>query len=163
MRAQTQSHLRFPPGVCRLVQICFIPIVEFASQVQAPVSASSHLDTVAKTWAAIRRRFRRRGVRLPRQLLLGSSYGVPESMRKKPAWLELFRRALRVVAFKRLFPRLNRPGGEGVPDVAVHQAFVSDVLRGLRQADVQIGSLFTDNRWRASGGLCEAQPLDGAG
>ena len=38
MRAQIQSHLRFPPGVCRLVQICLIPIVEFASQVQAPVS-----------------------------------------------------------------------------------------------------------------------------
>jgi hypothetical protein len=37
--AQIQSHsLRFPPGVCRLVQICLIPIVEFASQVQAPVS-----------------------------------------------------------------------------------------------------------------------------
>ncbi len=43
-------------------------------------------DTVAKTWAAIRRRFRRRGVRLPRQLLFGSNFGlVPESMRKKPA------------------------------------------------------------------------------
>ncbi len=38
MRAQIQSHLRFPPGVCRLVQIYLIPIVEFASQVQAPVS-----------------------------------------------------------------------------------------------------------------------------
>jgi hypothetical protein len=105
------------------------------------------VDTVAKTWAAIRRRFRRRGVRLPRQLLLGSSFGlVPESMRKKPAWLEPFRRALRVVDCKRLFPSLDR--GEGVPDVAVHQALISDVLRGLRQADMQIGPLFTDNRWR---------------
>jgi hypothetical protein len=104
---------------------------------------------------AIRRRFRRRRVRLPRQLLLGSSFRlVPESMRKKSAWLEPFRRALRVVDCKGLFPSLD--WGEGVPDVAVHQALISDVLRGFRQADVQIGPLFTDNRWRA-------QPLDGAG
>jgi hypothetical protein len=105
------------------------------------------VDTVAKTWAAIRRRFRRRGVHLPRQLLLGSSFElVPESMRKKPAWLEPFRKALRVVDCKRLFPSLDR--GEWVPDVAVHQELISDVLRGLRQADVRIGPLFTDNRWR---------------
>jgi hypothetical protein len=32
--------------------------------------------------------------------------------------------------------------------VAVHQALISDVLRGLCQTNVQIGPLFTDNRWR---------------
>ncbi len=67
-------------------------------------------------------------------------------MRKKQEWLEPFRRALCVVDCKRLFPSLDR--GKGVPDVAVHQALISDVLRGLRQADVQIGRLFTDNSWR---------------
>jgi hypothetical protein len=42
------------------------------------------VDTVAKTWAAIRRRFRSRGVCLPRQLLLGSSFGlVPKNMRRQ--------------------------------------------------------------------------------
>jgi hypothetical protein len=36
---------------------------------------------------------------MPRQLLLGSSFGlVQESMRKKPAWLEPFRRALQLTA-----------------------------------------------------------------
>jgi hypothetical protein len=105
------------------------------------------VDSVAKTWAAIRRRFCHRGVRMPRQLLLGSSFGlVQESMRKKPAWLGPFRRPLRVVDCKRLFPSPDR--GEGVPDVAVHQASTSDVLRSLRQADMQIGPLFADNRWR---------------
>jgi hypothetical protein len=71
-----------------------------------------NVDTIAKTWAAILRRFRRRGVHLPRQLLLGSSFGlVPESMRKKPAWLEPFRRAIRVVDCK----RPASIGGKGFP------------------------------------------------
>ncbi len=84
---------------------------------------------------------------MPLHLLLGSSPKLmPETMRKKPAWLEPFRRALRVVDCKRLFPSLDRV--EGVPEVAVHQALMSDVLHGLRQADVQLGPLFTDNRWR---------------
>jgi hypothetical protein len=83
---------------------------------------------------------------MPQQLPLGSSFGlVPENMGKKPAslWLEPFRRAIRVDDCKRLFPSLDQ--GEGVPEVAVHQALISDVLRGLRQADVQVGPLFTDH------------------
>ena len=39
------------------------------------------IEAVAQAWIAIRRRFRRRGVRAPRQLLLGHSFElVPESM-----------------------------------------------------------------------------------
>jgi hypothetical protein len=111
-------------------------LMHLRMQASAP-GASQQLvedvDAVARTWAAIRRRFRHRGVRMPRQLLLGSSFGlVPEIMRKKPAWLEPFRRARRVVDCKRLFPSLDR--GEWVPEVAGQLALISDVLRGLRQA-----------------------------
>ncbi len=46
------------------------------------------IGTVSQAWTAILRRFRRRGVRAPRQLLLGHSFElVPESMSKNPAWL----------------------------------------------------------------------------
>jgi hypothetical protein len=78
------------------------------------------IGTVSQAWAAILRLFRRRGVRAPRQLLMGHSFElVPESMSKNPAWLQPLRRALKVVEVKNLFPRLDR--GEGVPEVAVHQ------------------------------------------
>jgi hypothetical protein len=70
------------------------------------------VKTIAQSWTAIRRRFRRRGVRMPRQLLLGSSFGlVPENMRKNPPWLQPLRRALDTADCRRLFPRLD--SGEG--------------------------------------------------
>ena len=110
------------------------------------------VDTVARAWAAIRRRFGRRGVRTPRQLILDPRattvlWLVPERMGKKsPQWLEPLRRALRVVETRRLFPRLSR--GEGASEVEVHQALLSDVIHGLKQQGTQIEPLFADERWK---------------
>ena len=43
------------------------------------------VKTITQSWTAIRRRFRRSGVSMPRQLLLGPSFGlVPENMRRNP-------------------------------------------------------------------------------
>ncbi len=104
------------------------------------------IATVARAWAAIRRRFRQRGVRAPRQLLLGHSFGlVPEPMSRNPAWLQPLRRALRAVDVKGLFPRLDR--GEGAPEAAVHQALL--FARGCRAPGTgPLGDLFADERWR---------------
>jgi hypothetical protein len=72
------------------------------------------VDTVARAWAAIRRRFRRRGVRTPRQLNLDPRattvlWLMPERMGKKnPPWLEPLR------------------------------ALLSDVIHGLKQQGTQI-------------------------
>ena len=103
--------------------------------------------TIVQAWGAIRRRFRRRGVRVPRQLLLGASFAlVPANMKKDPAWLQPFRRSLREVDVRRLFPSLNR--SEGAREAAVHQALISDVICGLEQRAVPIEHLFADQRWR---------------
>jgi hypothetical protein len=104
------------------------------------------IGTVSQARAAIRRRFRRRGVRAPRQLLLGHSFErVPtgKSMSKNPAWP--LRRALEVVEVKNLFPRLDR--GEGVPEVAVHQQLLSEVICSLREGEGPTERLFADKQW----------------
>ena len=99
-----------------------------ASAPGADPSLVQDVMTVSQAWAAIRRRFRRRGVRAPRQLLLGRSFElVPASMRRNPAWLQPLRRVLKLVDTKTLFPRLDR--GEGAPEVAVHQALLFDVIQ----------------------------------
>jgi hypothetical protein len=103
-----------------------------ASAPGADHSLVQDIRTVSQAWAAIRRHFRRRGVRAPRQLLLGHSFElVPESMSKNPAWLQPLRRALKVVEVKTFFPSLDR--GEGVPEVAVHQQLLSEVIHSLRE------------------------------
>ena len=118
-----------------------------AAAPEASQQLVSDVAIVGRAWTAIRRRFRRRGVRVPRQLLLGSSFGlVPESLKKDPAWLQPFRRALQVVDIERLFSRLNR--SEGAAVVAVHQALLSDVIHGLRQQDGSVQHLFADERWQ---------------
>jgi ribonuclease HI len=118
-----------------------------ASAPEADPRLVEDVATVARTWAAIRRRFRRRGVRAPRQLLLGHSFGlVPESLSRNPAWLQPLRRALKVVDVKGLFPRLDR--GEGAQEAAAHQALLSDVIHGLQQSEGPVGHLFADQRWR---------------
>ncbi len=71
---------------------------------------------------------------------------VQERMGKNPAWLEPLRRVLCVVETHRLFSRLNR--GEDVPEAAVHQELLHDVIHGLKRRDVPIGPLFADERWR---------------
>ena len=54
--------------------------------------------TMALTWVAIQRGFRRRGVCCPQQLLLRHCLGlVPESVSRNPAWLKPLHRALKVV------------------------------------------------------------------
>ena len=122
-----------------------------AAQVETDQQLAEDVDTVARAWAAIRRRFRRRGVRTPRQLILDPRattvlWLVPERMgQKSPQWLEPLRRALRVVETRRLFPRLSR--AEGAHEAEVHQALLSDVIHGLRQHGTQIESLFADERW----------------
>ncbi len=67
-------------------------------------------------------------------------------MRKNPPWLQPLRRALGTADCKRLFPRLDR--GEGAPEAAAHQTLLSEVIRGLKQPDVQTEALFADRRWR---------------
>ena len=118
-----------------------------ASAPGADPGLGEDVATVSRAWAAIRRRFRRRGVRAPRQLLLGHSFGlVPESMSRNPAWLQPLRRALRAVDVKGLFPRLDRR--EGVREDAVHQALLSDVIHGLQQGEGPVEHLFADERWQ---------------
>jgi ribonuclease HI len=117
-----------------------------ASAPGADHSLVQDIGTVSQAWAAIRRRFRRRGVRAPRQLLLGHSFElVPESMSRNPAWLQPLRRALKVIEVKTLFPRLDR--GEGVPEVAVHQQLLSEVIHSLREGEGPTEHLFADQRW----------------
>ena len=118
-----------------------------AAAPEASQQLVSDVATIAQAWGAIRRRFRRRGVRVPRQLLLGSSFAlVPENMKKDPAWLQPFRRALQVVDVQRLFLSLSR--SEGVPEPAIHQALISDVICGIQQQEGPVGHLFADERWR---------------
>ncbi len=103
--------------------------------------------TVSQAWAAIRRRFRRRGVRAPRQLLLVRSFElVPASMSRNQVWLQPLCRVLKLVDTKTLFPRLDR--GEGAPEVAVHQALLFDVIHSLRQGEGPVEHLFAGIRWQ---------------
>jgi hypothetical protein len=53
--------------------------------------------------------------------------------------------AARTLPFSSLFPLLDR--GEGVPDEAVDQALLHDVLHGLRMGDVSVSSLCVDDSW----------------
>ncbi len=107
----------------------------------------SDVATIAQAWGATRRRFRRKGFHVQRQLHLGSSFvSVPKAMKNDPAWLKPFRRSLRVVDVRRLFPSLNR--SEGAPEPAAHQALMSEVIRGIQQREVHVEHLFADERWR---------------
>jgi hypothetical protein len=113
------------------------------SKASAPGSDHSlvqDIGTMSQAWATIRRRFRRRGVRAQYSVEL-----VPESMSKNPAWLQPLRRALKVVEVKTLFPRLD--WGEGVPEVAVHQQLLSEVIHSLREGKGPTEHLFADQRW----------------
>ncbi len=80
-----------------------------AAHMQANQQLTEDVTTMRRAWTAIRRRFTRRGVRTPRQLVL-------DPRGKNPAWLEPLRRVLCVVETRRLFPRLNL--GEDVPEDA---------------------------------------------
>jgi hypothetical protein len=86
------------------------------------------------------------GVRAPRQLLLGHTFGlVPVTMSRNPAWKQPLRRALDAADVKHLFQRLDR--GEGVQEVAVQQALISDVITVFDRGR-GLWHLFADDRWR---------------
>ena len=120
-----------------------------AAAADAPPQLKSDVEILSKAWTAIRRRFKRRGVRVPRQLILdplssSAVWLIPERLRKDPAWLEPLRRALQVAEAQKLFPRISR--AEGVPEVEVHQALLHDTLNSLRQTGAS-ADLFGDPRW----------------
>jgi hypothetical protein len=123
-----------------------------AAHMQANQQLTEDVTSVTRAWASIRR-FRHTGVltRTPLQLVFDpratpAHWLVPKRMGKNPAWLEPLCRVLCVVEMLRLFSRLNR--GEDVPEAAVHQSLLHDVIHGLKRRDVPIGSLFADERWR---------------
>jgi hypothetical protein len=64
---------------------------------------------------------------------------------QNPGWLEPLLQTLCCADTAILYPLLDRV--EGVPDEAVHQALLHDVLRGLRMGDVSVSSLFADDRF----------------
>ena len=124
-----------------------------ATAVGASDQLQADVAIVTQSWPAIRRRFRSKGVRGPRQLIMllildphGSPvvWLVPYSLSRSSSWLEPLRRALRVgsVDVRKLFPRLQR--GEGAPRTAEHQALLHEVLRGLRDPDVWVSLLLAD-------------------
>jgi hypothetical protein len=124
---------------------------EKCSSSDASQFLKTDLEVVHRAWGSIRRRFRRRGIRTPRQLIVNprvypAVWLVPERMSKNPSWLEPLRRVLRIVDTRKLFRCLDR--GEGTPAVAVHQALIHDVIRGLQRHDVPVEPLFADSRWQ---------------
>jgi len=121
------------------------------SSLDAGQILKTDFEVVHRAWCSIRRRFRRRGIRSPRQLIVNPRISpavwlVPEHMSKNPSWLEPLRRVLRMVDTRKLFHRLDR--GEGAPEVAAHQALIHDVIRGLQRHDLPVEPLFADTRWQ---------------
>jgi hypothetical protein len=110
------------------------PLLMHLRQQASPPGASQELaedvSAVARAWAVIRRRFRLRGVRMLRQLLLGSSFGlVPERLGKNVGWLQSFRKDLHVsrCRLQASLPQA-RPGGRGSRGGSVSgTAFQSDL------------------------------------
>ena len=113
---------------------------------------------VTSSWGAIRRRFRRRGIRMPRQLVTAATrdrpavWAVPETLSRNPRWLGAFRRALARLDPGPLFPRLDR--GEGARAVSADQALLKAVLDGLRAGQATRVALFDDPRWASIRSSC---------
>ena len=108
------------------------------------------LTLITKSWSAIRRRWRRRGVRFPRQLVLDpqqtpATWLIPQQLKPNPRWLEPFRRLLREVDTLSLFPLLDR--GQGTSAPSIHQQLLHDVIFGLKRSEVPTEKLFDDPRW----------------
>ena len=127
-----------------------------ASAHDASVALKADVELVGKSWAAIRRRLRGRGMHQPRQLvILEASEGdrrpvwlLPETMSRRPPWLAALHRVLALVDVAALFPRLDR--GLAVASVQPHQALMHRVIVGLRSADARVAPLFEDDRWNSS-------------
>jgi hypothetical protein len=106
-------------------------------------------ELVQRSWGTIRRRFRSRGLRTPRQLIVNPRVSpaiwlVPERMSKNPSWLDPLRRVLKIVDARNLFRRLDR--GAGTQAEPTHQALMHDVIMGLQRHDVPVEPLW-DSRW----------------
>ena len=119
-------------------------------ETQEDEQGKQDLEITVQSWSAIRRRWRRRGVRSPRQLVVDPQqkpalWLVPQSLRPNPRWLEPLRRLLKRVDTVSLFRKLDR--GLGAPAPPVHQTLVYDVLRGLQDSGVPVARLFEDERW----------------
>ena len=77
-------------------------LLEKRNSSEADEQVIADFATVQLSWSAFRRRFRRRGIRTPRQLLVSPLTNpivwlVPERMHSNPPWLDPFRRILRLV------------------------------------------------------------------
>ena len=92
----------------------------------------SDVDRVAESWAAIRLRFRGRGIKQPRQLVLDprvqpAVWLIPETMARRQHWLKALRRVLHRVETAAIFPRLDRGVGTPTP---VLQTLLLEVIAG---------------------------------
>jgi len=131
---------------------------QLASSAEADDQLRQDVACVAASWGAIRRRFRRRGVRMPRQLVVAAlsnrpaTWTVPESLSRNPRWLGAFRRALARLDPGPIFPRLDR--GEGVRAVSNDQALVQATLAGLGAGHATRAALFNDPRWDSVRSSC---------
>ena len=109
----------------------------------------SDMECVTAAWTTIQRRFRRRGIREPRQLVLDPradrAVWLLPNLARAPGWMESLRRVLSVADPATLFPRANR--GEGVPDTPAHQALMHEVLTALSRPVADVPRLFEDDRW----------------
>ena len=119
-------------------------------EAQEDEQGKKDLETIVQSWSAIRRRWRRRGVRFPRQLVVDPQqrpalWLVPQSLRPNPRWLEPLRRLLKLVDTVSLFRKLDR--GIGVSAPPVHVGLIHDVLAGLQDLTVPVARLFEDERW----------------
>ena len=113
------------------------------------VAFRNDVDIVSASWTAIRRRLRRRGIRQPRQLVLDpwaqpAVWLLPETMARRPHWLEALRRVLNRVDTAAIFQRIDRGGGAPIP---AHQALLREVIAGLKDPQVPASRLFESELW----------------
>ena len=113
------------------------------------VAFRNDVDIVSASWTAIRRRLRGRGIRQPRQLVLDpwaqpAVWLLPETMARRPHWLEALRRVLNRVDTAAIFQRIDRGGGAPIP---AHQALLREVIAGLKDPQVPASRLFESELW----------------
>ena len=110
-----------------------------ASASDADEDFRSDLKQVTASWAAIRRCFRGRGIKQPRQLVLDprarpAIWLLPHSISRRPRWLYALRRVLPRVDATALFPRLDGgvpPHGTTSVRAPAHQVLIHEVIVGL--------------------------------
>ena len=108
------------------------------------------LAVVTSAWPSIRRHYRRRGIRAPRQLVRDPRaptawWSLEGTNKRKATWLEPLERTLQHANTTLLFPRLNR--AVGAPETPTHQILIHDVLIALDNPCLDTTALFGDERW----------------